>query len=205
MIVGIDFDNTIVCYDHVFYRESIERDLIPAHLPQRKEAIRDFLRQEGKEDLWTELQGYVYGPGIKGAEPFAGVIDFLRQCRSSGVKTYIISHKTKFPYAGTQYDLHESALDWLSGKGFYETGSTGLTASDVFFAPTKKDKLLKIAEQCCSHFIDDLPEFLGEDDFPPGVERILFDPSGTHGANEKFHHLASWADAARLVVGEPAR
>ena len=67
MIVGIDFDNTIVCYDDIFHREALDRELIPAATPARKEAVRDYLRQQDKEDLWIELQGYVYGPGITSA------------------------------------------------------------------------------------------------------------------------------------------
>ena len=62
MTLGIDFDNTIVGYDQLFHRVAVERRLIPANLPPRKNDVRDFLRSQGREDDWTMLQGYVYGP-----------------------------------------------------------------------------------------------------------------------------------------------
>ena len=70
MVLGIDFDNTIVRYDELFHGVAVERGLIPASLPVRKNDVRDFLRQQDRERDWTELQGYVYGPRMAGARPF---------------------------------------------------------------------------------------------------------------------------------------
>ena len=36
MIIGVDFDNTIVCYDKVFHVAAYEKGLIPADLPVSK-------------------------------------------------------------------------------------------------------------------------------------------------------------------------
>src|SRR5262245_43078397 len=44
MLIGVDFDNTIVSYDALFHRIATERDLIPADLPVNKTAVRDHLR-----------------------------------------------------------------------------------------------------------------------------------------------------------------
>jgi hypothetical protein len=57
MLLGLDFDNTLVCYDGAFHQVARERDLVPADLPIVKEQVRDHLRAEGREDDWTELQG----------------------------------------------------------------------------------------------------------------------------------------------------
>ena len=57
MLIGLDFDNTIVRYDRLFHRLRRERGLIPDHLPVSKRAIRDHLRASGREEEWTELQG----------------------------------------------------------------------------------------------------------------------------------------------------
>jgi hypothetical protein len=35
------------------------------------------LRALGKEDVWTELQGYVYGARMAEAEAYPGVLDFM--------------------------------------------------------------------------------------------------------------------------------
>ena len=55
MVIGIDFDNTIVSYDDLFHRLATERGLIPAAFPSRKTSMRDFLRQEAEvlADLLT--------------------------------------------------------------------------------------------------------------------------------------------------------
>ena len=116
MIIGIDFDNTITCYDRLFYRLAMERDLIPAALPAQKEAIRDYLRTQGLEDVWTELQGLAYGLRIGEAEPFPGVERFFSDCRNSGVAVIVISHKTRLPVRGPQVDLQQAACSWLSAQ-----------------------------------------------------------------------------------------
>ena len=47
MIIGLDFDNTIVSYDELFHRVALEGGLVPGDLPVRKEAVRDYLREAG--------------------------------------------------------------------------------------------------------------------------------------------------------------
>src|SRR5881392_3621645 len=73
MLVGLDFDNTIVCYDRLFHRLATERGLLPHGVAENKGAVRDYLRSIGREDDWTEMQGVGYGPRISDAEPFPGV------------------------------------------------------------------------------------------------------------------------------------
>ncbi|MBZ0186495.1 MAG: hypothetical protein K8F91_09630 [Candidatus Obscuribacterales bacterium] len=199
MIFGIDFDNTIVCYDKLFHQEAVAQGLVPESVPARKNEIRNYLRNKGNEDLWTSLQGYIYGPGIRGAEPFPFVFDFFKKCLSLQIKTYIISHKTQYPYAGGQYNLHESALAWLEQNRFLEVLSTGLGRDDVIFAPTKERKLLEIEDKHCSHFIDDLPEFLDETSFPKEVCKILFDPNDSCYSESRFQRISSWSQALDLV------
>ena len=100
MILGVDFDNTIVRYDEVFHRIAVERGLIPASLAVRKNEVRDFLRRRGQEQAWTELQGYVYGPRMQEAQPFPGVLEFFARCVRQNLPVHIISHKTLAAVAG---------------------------------------------------------------------------------------------------------
>ncbi len=197
MLIGIDFDNTIVSYDEVFHRVAVERGLIAPGTPAVKDAVRDALRRADREDDWTELQSFVYGPGMEQAAPSPGVVEFLARCRERGVAVRIISHRTKKPFRGPAHDLHAAAYAWLASHRFFE--NTGLRPEQVFFEETKAGKLSRIAEQGCTHFIDDLPEFLCEPAFPPGVERLLFDPSGTH--QSPFPDVCSWAEAEALTLG----
>jgi len=82
MRVGVDLDNTIVCYDDVFHRVAVEWGLIPANVAVSKGAVRDYLRRQGREDTWIELQGYVYGNRFREAQPFPGVTNSSIAARS---------------------------------------------------------------------------------------------------------------------------
>ena len=85
MLIGIDFDNTIVSYDTLFHKVAREQGVVPDTTPQNKVAVRDHLRTIGKEDVWTEMQGYVYGARMEEAEAYPGVIDFFRWARAFGL------------------------------------------------------------------------------------------------------------------------
>ena len=199
MILGVDFDNTIVCYDHAFYRGALAKGLIPPSLPQTKNEIRNYLRDNRQEEEWTELQGFVYGVCMKKAEPFPGVIEFFQKCHNLGIAVFIISHKTRFPYKGTQYDLHTVALDWITNHELYGMNAAHLSDT-VFLELTKEEKIRRINIQKCTHFIDDLPEFLSEPAFPRGVHRILFDPHHLHSDAGSDTRVSSWSELLEWLV-----
>jgi hypothetical protein len=190
--IGIDFDNTIVCYDQVFRRVALEQGLIDKDGPTSKGAIRDYLRSVGKEDRWTAMQGYVYGERMIDAPAFPGVLDFLAGLVRKRIPVFIISHKTRRPYLGPSYDLHQSAQAWLEKQGVYDPARIGMSRQEVFFELTKQAKLERIAERDCSHFIDDLPELLCEPTFPAGVARYLFDPGCEHPSDPRYRRLPTW-------------
>ena len=195
--IGLDFDNTLVCYDGVFHRAAMDRGLVPAGLATDKGSIRDYLRAQGREDDWTELQGYVYGRRMGDARLFAGVETFLEECRTAGVQTCIISHKTRTPYRGPAYDLHAAARQWIADTGLLEFIDGGADA--IWFEQTLKDKLQRIATAGCRVFIDDLPECLRDPDFPPGVEGLLFDPDERHLGEADLRRAGSWRELSGMM------
>lgn len=205
MRIGVDFDNTIVCYDELFRKVSLERGLVPWDTPASKGAVRDHLRRTGREDPWTELQGYVYGARMSEARPFPGAIEFLLHCRRAGVPVWIISHRTRYPYLGEPRDLHHAARQWMELYGFGAPDGIALAPEHVCLELTKQDKLARIAEVGCTHFIDDLPEFLEEAAFPPGVEKILFDPGGLYPTCRAARPLASWEAIGQLLLPKEVR
>jgi len=174
MILGVDFDNTIVRYDEVFHRIAVERGLIPASLAVRKNEVRDFLRRHGQEQAWTELQGYVYGSRMQEAQPFPGVLEFFTRCVRQKLPVHIISHKTRAAVAGPAYDLQQTASDWLAAQGMFDPARVGLAPDHVHFGTTRLEKIRFIRETGCTHFIDDLEETFLEETFPPTVVKILF-------------------------------
>lgn len=192
MIIGVDFDNTIVSYDALFHRLAVERGLIPADVPASKEQVRNFLRNAGREDDWTELQGYVYGARMADAAAFPGVRNFFARCSQAEQPVYIISHKTRTPFRGPAYDLHQAAHGWLAQQGFFTPNGIGLPPERVFFETTLASKLARIRQLGCTHFIDDLPELLAEPDFPATAQPILFDPNQHHDGESRFQRVTHW-------------
>lgn len=199
MLIGVDFDNTIVCYDALFRTVALERGLIPEGIAATKGAVRDHLRSVGQEDLWTALQGYIYGARMAEAVPFPGVLDFFRRCRQKCQPVLIISHRTRYPYRGERYDLHQAARDWLTMHGFHDPANIGLPEDRVHFELTKQEKMDRIAQCGCTHFIDDLPEFLAEPEFPAGVQRILFDPADVHADSPIVTRLVTWGSVDKIL------
>lgn len=177
MKIGIDFDNTIVSYDSLFYKVAVESKLVPSELPQSKLAVRDYLRRVGREKAWTEMQGLVYGARLLEAEPFPGVVDFFAWAREAGLDLYIISHKTRHPFIGPPYDLHAIAQEWVQSR-LTDGKASYLPPEHVFFELTKEEKVRRIAACGCHYFIDDLPEILTAPEFPVATSPVLFAHEG---------------------------
>lgn len=200
-IIGIDFDNTIVCYDAIFQREAFNRNLIPPNFPANKEKIRNYLREQHQEKTWTELQGYVYGICMQDAHPFPGILEFLQTALKQKIKIFIISHKTQYPFSGPKYDLYQAAKHWLGGNIF--SAELNLSLAEVFFLETKKQKCQKISELNCTHFIDDLPELFSESFFPPKVTKILFSPQNENDLNSPSYLIKkSWDQIHQYFFGK---
>lgn len=195
MRIGIDFDNTLVCCAPLFHRVANERGIVPLDVPPTKDAVRDFLRDHGREPEWTELQGAVYGPLLSEARPFPGAREFLVLCRQKGIPVYVVSHKTRHAVGGPAHDLHEAGHRWLESHGFY--AGVGLSREEVFFEPTREDKLNRIRLLGCTHFIDDLKEVFADTHFPMGVKKWLFAPDLTPEKSEGHRSFTTWDHVAR--------
>lgn len=199
--IGVDFDNTVVCYNQVFYHVANDWKLIPSHLSQSKEVIRNYLRQKNMERKWVELQGHVYGRCMDRANPYPHVLKFFNTCYSNGIQVSIISHKTRRSFGNLpidlqeslpSYNLHQAAFGWISKYKLDQV------VSEIYFEPTRLDKLNRIRQVKCTHFIDDLPDFLSESGFPTYVKRIHFDPDCS-SVEHQFQRINSWAEAIQWI------
>lgn len=199
MRIGIDFDNTIACYDGVFHKAALERQLIPADLDGSKNAVRDYLNGSGRKDEFTELQGYVYGARMNLVAPYNGVGEFLRMARGQGHDVFIVSHKTRHPIRGPLYDMHAAARGFLETQGLL--GHASVDPEKVFFELTKEEKVARAASLSVDAFIDDLPEILGMGGFPSGMRSILFDPEGHHAGGRGLERHESWTSIADALLG----
>lgn len=192
MKIGIDFDNTIICYDDVFHKVACEKGLIPPELTRAKATVKKYLLAREREAVWTELQGVVYGTRLLEAEPYPGLPEFFSFCRENDIPICIISHKTRYPYKGRRCDLHAAAHAWLESQVWLHSAKVDFKRKNIFFEPTKSEKIYRIKATQCTHFIDDLPDLLSDPAFPENVSRLLFDPNQNHIKNRAFKRVASW-------------
>lgn len=195
MRLGIDLDNTIINYDQLFALLAREQKLLPPQIRLTKQAIRDYLRAQNREDRWTELQGIAYGSRIHDAVPFEGFEKFLSRCNAARVEWWIISHRTRWPYLGVPVDLHQAARQWLLGRGFLSEAEPDRLQLEV----SRDAKLRCIREKQCDTFIDDLPELLCDPMFPENVRRILFDPGNHNPVRAEYERASSWTEVAVLL------
>lgn len=193
MRIGFDFDNTIVNYDSLFHKVAVEQGLVPAELSRSKLAVRDYLRRKGREEEWIVLQGYVYGARMSEAEAYPGALEFIKAAAKRGASLAIISHKTRHPFRGPRYDLHDAARGWAD-VALSETAGRIIEADDVYFELTKEDKVARIASCKCDYFIDDLPEIFGTPGFPEATRCILFDPERSHPEENGSARVTSWEE-----------
>jgi hypothetical protein len=194
MRIGIDFDNTIACYDGVFHAAALERGLIPAEISTDRQSVRDFLRAQGRDADFTLLQGYVYGARMDLVTLYPGFVETLRDLVAGGHTAYLISHKTKQAIAGPPYDLHAAARKFLETRALIGTPG-GLRPEHVFFELTKEDKVARALALRCEVFVDDLPEILEMSGIRDNMRPILFDPQGhfviARGL-DRFERYTSW-------------
>lgn len=202
MRIGIDFDNTIAAYDHVFLKTAKEWNLLPPAFAGAKTQIRDTIRKAKNGELaWQKLQGEVYGSRILEATLIDGVAPFLKACRKKHLPVFIISHKTKFGHHQHQgANLHDAALSWMKKQDFFSPDGFAIPPKNVYFEPTKEDKISRISKLSCSHFIDDLEDILLDDSFPPGVRRFLFGPSVSAQSDAPLEAFNSWNGITETIL-----
>jgi hypothetical protein len=196
VIIGVDFDNTIVTYDELLHTIAVKRGLISLTVEKNKRHIRDTIRRLPDGEIeWQKLQALVYGPFIKEAKLTEGVSEFFQLCRRKEIKTYIISHKTEYSrYDETHTNLRTAALAWMSSRGFFERAGLGLSPQDVFFNTSRSDKVARIHELLCTHFIDDLEETFLELSFPAAVKKILYAPLGSQVELPDVKLVTTWQE-----------
>jgi len=172
LIVGIDFDNTIVLYDRLFAGLCRERGILRDPAGCSKFQLRELVRaQPDGENLWQQLQAEVYGRQIHRAEAAAGVAQAIGNLRARGAAVCIISHKSQHPAADPRLNLWDAAWQWLDANGF--TGKL-VEPQHIFFEPTRVKKIQRIVASGCDVFVDDLIEVLQNPGLPGRTKKILF-------------------------------
>ena len=199
--IGLDFDNTLACYDSVFIEQAKRLNQLPENWSGTKQSIKtELLKAPDGQRLWQRLQGQVYGPAMESAVLFSGVSSFLIRARHRGHKVFIVSHKTKHGHQDeTKTPLREKALQWMKNKKFFDPSYFGIDRRNIHFCDTRKEKAAKIRELGVDVFIDDLECVFDEDDFPV-TKKILFRSSPT--SSFEGLHCRDWSEISEEVLGE---
>lgn len=200
MIIGLDLDNTIVCYDAAIERLASDMESLPPEVPKTKLGVRDYLRAQGREAEWTEFQGKLYGPGMVHAEPFPAALASIAAFQNAGHSTVIISHRTRHPYLGPQYDLHESARQWIGNK-LLISGKLLFAPQEIHLNESRDEKIALVDSLGCDVFLDDLKEVLTDEAFPPDTKKLWFSPNSDDESvdtSDGIVLIKHWTDLAWL-------
>ncbi len=195
--LGIDFDNTLITYDLLFKKAALEKNLIPSNFLESKSLIRNYLRDKGQEKLFTILQGEVYGSRIFEASQSEGMYEALKKAKNNGIELFIVSHKTKTPYEGPKYNLHNAASNWLEKNLFFDKSGINIPRKNVYFEVTKIKKIKRIESLGCTHFIDDLPEIL--DMINSKVKKILYNPRLNYLKKNDYINMKNWSELLKII------
>lgn len=199
-VIGIDFDHTLIDYSALL-RDIVETRGLLAEIPQNKKNIRDALWLLPEGDLkWREIQEEMYGQRIAEAKPAAGVLDFLQACKKKRIEVYVVSHKTEYSSLRPGINFRLVAQNWMKNNAFF-SNEIGLNENKVFFEPTRREKIQRIKQIGCTHFIDDLEEVFSDLSFPPKVVKILYasPPSQSSGVILK----KNWGEIHDYFFGWP--
>ena len=197
MRIGLDLDNTLICYDQAFLRVGKEEGILPASFEGNKVAVKRALLAERSDGyLWEALQGLVYGRRIDAAMLFDGVAEFIEMCRQRADAVAIVSHKTELAHHDPLLtDLRAAALQWMESNRFFDVSGLGLERRNVYFEGTREDKVRRIRALECDLFVDDLADVLAHAEMPATCRKILF---GSDPQSE-FEQYASWHEVCDAV------
>ena len=203
IIIGVDFDNTIACYDHIVSKLAYEKNYINEPKTEPKRRIRDSVRRLSNGEMkWQALQAEIYGRRMEEAVLMEGVREFLGLCRKNSFRVYVVSHKTEFPNVGKSHvNLRTTALSWMKKKGFFKHDGLGLALNNVYFESTRQAKTERIKQIECTHFIDDLEETFAEISFPVDVEKILFGPQESQPFSTDIRIAITWKEISNYFFG----
>ena len=196
MRIGVDLDNTLICYEQVFLACSRHMGLVP-----EKWEGKEFLRKHsGSDESWKRLQGQVYGAWSDQATLYSGVYRFLWRCCKRGILVEIVSHKSNYGhYDQKRTPLRKVAIEFLNRAGIYSCGAKSLI-DKVIFCSSRDEKLKYICERGFDWFIDDLPEIADSDVFQKNTKSIGFNPSGDIRFTKSINST-SWFEIENLLLG----
>ena len=189
MRIGFDLDNTIAIYDNVFSKLGKSIENLPEDLNLSKKSIADYLRNHGREAEWTKIQGYAYGPEMKGAIPAPFFLKTIKTFYKRGYKCFIVSHRTQKPASGDNFDLHQSAYQWIDIH-------CRQYLTEVFLEETLEKKIQRINLLAVDIFVDDLEKVLNKISLSK-CKKIFY--SDDLSRDSQFDIISDWKQIANFI------
>jgi hypothetical protein len=153
--IGIDFDNTIACYDSAFVSVAALLGIPLRDTPSNKVEVKREIQSQAQGDLvWQRLQGQVYGTHMHLATPFPGIHEFISLAQMRGHEVFIVSHKSIYGhFDADRIPLRSQAKLWLNeNKGrFVLTPMPGLSTHCMDFLMSPIIDWKKINENAIIH------------------------------------------------------
>jgi len=197
MVIGFDFDNTIIDYSNSFKILAKKKKYNKINSNLDKNSLKDFLIKNKKQNEWTIIQGEVYGKYITRAELYKGFIKLFRYLLKKNIKIFIVSHKTKYPYLGKKINLRKEARKWIQKNIIYKNKIFNFSMKNVYFENSIEKKINRIVKLKCNIFIDDLPQILNL--LPKNIIKFLFNPNAKKKIKENYKTIESWAKFYDLI------
>ena len=193
MRIGIDIDNTIICYDRVFAHVAMSQGY-SVHSDASKNEVKKWFHERDMQQAFTLLQGEVYGKFIGLASLFDGVHAFIDVAKKAGCHLFLVSHKTRYPLVGEKFDLHKSASRFLIDNNVISKyNNVGVHSNNVFFEGTLARKIHRIAALNLDFFIDDLLQVFQHSNFPKKTNFMHFSQELPEiSLTDEFSTFANW-------------
>lgn len=171
MRIGVDIDNTIICYEGVFALIARKQGFdVP--LASSKEETKRWFKDRKLDSAFTILQGIVYGSQLHKACLFDDVDKFIENASKNRHQLFLVSHKTQYPILGESIDLRAAALQFLRNCGLVSHNMVQI--QNIFFEDTIESKVARIGSLNLDLFIDDLIEVFEHPNYPTNIRSILF-------------------------------
>lgn len=193
-VIGIDFDNTLVCYNQPIRLKLQELGLDEKSDHSPKNELKQHLIEGGGNLAWTLFQGELYGREIEKAQPAEGATQAINTLLHSGYDVRIISHRSLFSALGPAYPLHQAAIRFLETRILPEIEPALRDRLSYRFCPSLEKKISEIRDANCHAFIDDLSSVLTHPNFPKNTHRIHYSNSSSIPITRD-----NWGDIAETI------
>lgn len=167
---GLDLDNTLIDYS----QSAIEYCKITGlQIHKTLKDLRNHVKYEmNNDESWQSAQAWIYTKGLDYAQLTNGTNEFFKLLRENDFDVAIISHKTsRTPKKHGSQELHLRTLKWLSSRidsKYFEL------EENIYFEPTRDEKIQRIRSLKINYFVDDLLEILEDKNFPKAAKKYLF-------------------------------